>query len=79
VEESLALHYNSEGFGYLIEEKKLEAKLLEDKKRQILQEKEKEWRLKSITLCFQVGDDNNKFFHRYENHRKNINSIWKIE
>jgi hypothetical protein len=46
VEEALELHYNSEGFGYLIEEHKLEVKLLEDKKRQILLEKEKEWRLK---------------------------------
>ena len=27
-------------------------------------------------LC---GDDNTHFFHKYAAHRKNLNSIWKIE
>ena len=26
-------------------------------------------------LC---GDDNTPFFHKYANHRKHVNSIWKI-
>jgi hypothetical protein len=42
VEEALDLIYNSEGFGYMSEEKKLEVKILEDKKRHIILEKEKE-------------------------------------
>jgi hypothetical protein len=42
-------------------------------------EKEKEWRLKSRALWLQVGDENTKFFHRYANCRKNINSVWKID
>ena len=25
------------------------------------------------------GDDNTSFLHKFANHRKNINSIWKIE
>jgi hypothetical protein len=79
VEEALEVLYNSEGFGYLSEEHKIEVKSLEDKRRIILLEKEKEWRLKSRALWLQVGDENTKFFHRYANCRKNINSIWKID
>jgi hypothetical protein len=50
VEETLAYFYSNEGFGYINEERKVEIKLMEDKKRHILLEKEKEWRLKSRAL-----------------------------
>jgi hypothetical protein len=70
VEEALVVHYNSVGFGYLIEEHKTKVKRLEDKQRKLLLEKEKEWRLKSKALWLQAGDDNTKFFHRYANCRK---------
>jgi hypothetical protein len=80
VEEALEVLYNSDGFGYLNEDhRNLEVKLLEDKKRNILLEKEKEWRLKSRALWLQAGDENTKFFHRYANCRKNINLVWKID
>jgi hypothetical protein len=42
VEENIASFYNSEGFIYINEERKVEMKLLEDKKRHILLEIEKE-------------------------------------
>jgi hypothetical protein len=61
------------------EEKKMKVKVLEYKMRHILFEKEKEWRLKSRALWLWVGDEDTKFFHRYSNYRKNINSIWKID
>jgi hypothetical protein len=57
VVEYLALHYDNEGFGYLIEEYKLEVKLLEDKKRHILLEK-REWKLRCRALCLHAKDDN---------------------
>jgi hypothetical protein len=79
VEEGLETLYNSEGFGYLTKTHKLEAKQLEEKKRNILLEKEKEWRLKSRAIWLQAGDENSKFFHRYANGRKNINFVWKID
>jgi hypothetical protein len=66
--------YNSEGFGYLNEAHKMEVKLLEEKKRNLLLEKEKEWRIKSKAIWLQQGDENTKLFHRYANRRKNINS-----
>jgi hypothetical protein len=31
------------------------------------------------SIWLQAGDENTKFFHRYANKRKNINSIWKID
>jgi hypothetical protein len=50
VEETLASFYSSEGFRYVNEKRKVEIKLLEEKKRHILLEKEKEWKLKSKAL-----------------------------
>jgi hypothetical protein len=57
----------------------MEVKLLEDKKRNLSPEKEKEWRIKRKSIWIQAGDENTRFFHRYENKRKNINSIYKID
>jgi hypothetical protein len=50
VEEALVVHYNSVGFGYLTEEQKTKVERLEDKKRKLLLEKEKECRLKNRAL-----------------------------
>ena len=36
-------------------------------------------RQKSRAIWLTCGDDNTSFFHKFANHRKNINSIWKIE
>jgi len=72
VEKDLEVLYNREGFGFMNEKQKI-VKVLEDKRRHILLEKEKEWRLN--TLWLQVGDENTKIFHRYANRKKNINSI----
>ena len=55
--------YEEERVGYLSKATKLEATLLEQRRMKILDEKEKVWRIKSITLCLEVGDENTKFFH----------------
>jgi hypothetical protein len=57
VEDDLAVRYNSAGFGYLIEEHKREVKMLEDKRRKLLMEKEKRmeangFRKEMTTPCF---------------------------
>lgn len=51
---------------------------LENKKKDILSDIETTWRLKSREIWIKEGDSNTKFFHRYVNHRCNINSIWEI-
>ena len=35
--------------------------------------------LKSMVIWLQEGDEKTKLFHRYENGRKNINLVWKID
>jgi hypothetical protein len=47
VYEEMKILYNNEYFGYLNETQKMEVKLLEEKKRNVLLEIEKEWRIKS--------------------------------
>jgi hypothetical protein len=71
--------YNNEGFGYLNEAQKLEVKLLEEKKRTYYWKKRKNGGSRVEPYGFKQGDENTKFFHRYVNKRKNINSVWKID
>ena len=52
---------------------------LADSKMSILLKEEKLWRLKSRPLWLQQRDNNAKFFHKYANYRKNVNSIWEID
>ena len=35
-------------------------------------------RQKTRSIWLTCGDENTSFFHKYANHRKNVNSIWKI-
>jgi len=74
-EEGLETLYNSEGFGYSTTTQQLEAKQLEEKKRNTSLEKEKEWSVKSRVIWLQLGNESSKFFHRYAKGRKNINSL----
>ena len=48
------------------------------RKRLILLDRENVARQKSWALWLICGDDNTSFFHKYANHRKNINSYCKI-
>jgi hypothetical protein len=70
--------YDSEGGGYASPETKEALLALEKKKRQLLEAKEKEWRLKSRALWLQSGDENTKFFQAYEKGRKMVNTIWSL-
>ena len=66
-------------YGFDSEEEKLSLVELEPRKKTILCDREKEARQKSRALWLLCGDDNTPFFHKYATHRKNLNSIWKIE
>ena len=52
--------------------------MLESRRRKLLLDREKEARQKSRAMWLLCGDDNTPFFHKFANHRKFVNSIWKI-
>ena len=66
-------------YGFNLEEEKLSLVDLKTRKRTILCDREKEARQKSRALWLLCGDDNTHFSHKFAAHRKNLNSIWKIE
>ena len=70
--------FNKVGFVFSSKEDKASLVELESRKRKILLDRETEARQKSRNTWLLCGDDNTPLFHKYANHRKNINSIWKI-
>eukprot|EP00253_Pinus_taeda_P026277 PITA_26277 len=52
---------------------------LSRQKIRLLESEESTWRLKSRALWLSLGDRNTKFFHKYANRRRQINTIWKIK
>jgi hypothetical protein len=52
---------------------------LENKRKDLLIDKENECCLRSRSIWLEVKDENTKLFHRYENCKKSSNSIKKIE
>jgi hypothetical protein len=75
VEVGLENLYNSEGFGYLNLSQKLELKQLEEKRRNILLDIEKEQRLKSMEIKIQEGDENSKKHYWYPNGKKKVQTL----
>lgn len=51
---------------------------LEKQRDKILKEREETWRLKSMEIQLQDGDDNTKFFQNYAEGIKIANTIWKM-
>lgn len=48
------------------------------KRSQILKEREESWRLRSRAIWLTEGDDNTKFYHKFTNGSKAINTIWEL-
>ena len=70
--------YNSDCFGFLLEDFKTYLYPLEDKKKEILIEQGKEGRLKIGALWLQAGDENTKTNHQYTKMRKNNSLVQNI-
>eukprot|EP00253_Pinus_taeda_P016512 PITA_16512 len=45
----------------------------------ILKEKEESWPLRSRAIWMLEGDENTKFYHKFANGRKAINTIWQLQ
>ena len=67
--------FNKLGFGFSTEADRISLIDLESRRRSILLAREQEARQKSRSIWLVCGDDNSSFFHKFANHRKNINSI----
>jgi hypothetical protein len=51
---------------------------LESERNKLLKSQEDLWRIRSQAIWVQSGDQNNKFFHQFANHRRNRKYIWEI-
>eukprot|EP00253_Pinus_taeda_P025504 PITA_25504 len=60
-------------------EKKVEYTSLISKRSQILKEREESWRLRSRAIWLLEGDANTKYYHKFANGRKIINTIWELK
>jgi hypothetical protein len=52
---------------------------LEATRHSLLEVEEKSWRLRRRALWLKVGNNNSKFFHKYTNFCKSLNTIWEIK
>ena len=52
---------------------------LEQEKLKILKICSEKARLETKITWLEAGDKNTKFFHKYAEHRMNINSIWALK
>jgi hypothetical protein len=56
-----------------------EIKGLEEMINDSLKKEEQEWRQQIRSFWLQAEDNNTKFFHKFSNHRRNVNTIWEIK
>ena len=52
---------------------------LEYRKDKFLKKEEEYWRLISIVVWIEFGDNNTIFFHGYASNQKNSNTFWEIK
>lgn len=78
-EHAIAAFEDSSGATYLAPvDKELYSTLISTRS-QILKEREESWCLRSRAIWLVEGDNNTKFYHKFANGRKAINTIWELQ
>jgi len=75
----IAIHEDTSDGTFATPESKEHYSSLIAKHSQILKEREESWRLRSRAIWLTEGDDNTKFYHKFANGRKTINTIWELQ
>eukprot|EP00253_Pinus_taeda_P017821 PITA_17821 len=79
IEAEIATLEDEQGRGHTTPDQKEKLTTLVAQGRKILNDREETWRLRSRAIWLLEGDDNKKFFHKYANGRKSINTIWHLK
>jgi len=76
IESELTVFENEQGGLYSLDEHKERVTSLYTMRGKILKDREEVWRLRSRAIWMKDGDANAKFYHKFSNGRKAINTIW---
>jgi len=77
-EEIIASREAEDGGIFPTQERKNLYMSLIEKRSQILKDREESWRLCSRAIWLAEGDANTRFYHKFANGRKAINTIWEL-
>lgn len=75
MELEISLLFSGNVIGFFREENLLKLKDLESKKENLIRQKEDNWWMKSREPWLEWGDNNTKYFHKFSNRRKSVNTI----
>lgn len=78
VEMTIAIHEDSSVGTFLTQEDKVHYISLITNRSKILKESEESWRIRSRAIWLTEGDESTKFFHKFANGRKAINTTWEL-
>lgn len=79
IESEIAAFENDIGGIYTSDDHKIRMVSHYAEREKILKEKEETWRLRSRAIWMLEGDENTKFYHKFANGRKAINTIWQLQ
>ncbi len=78
IESEIAALEDKQGGVFISRDQKDKITELISKRGKILKDREETWRLRSRAIWLMEGDENTKFFHKFANGRKAINTIWQL-
>lgn len=78
IETEIANMEDEHGRGYQCSEHKDHLTSLATQRDKILKDREESWRPRSRVIWLQEGDNNTKFYHKFANGCRVINTIWQM-